>query len=325
MTVLVTGAAGFFGSALVRSLALAGRDVMAVDRVPETAAQRRPDVPAGLVRYLVADLTDPGSLARLRGEEVTAIVHAAALSLPDEPRYAQATVDVNVRGTLALLELAAALPRCDRFLLVSSAGVYDLERPGTITETDATGGGSLYGATKLASELLARRLGATHGFDVGIVRPSSLWGPGEVLRPTRPFVTPLQELVAAARAGEPVEARGLDAGWDWLYVDDAAEGVERFLASAMGGRALTLASGRTTAFREVVDGVAAVFGLRIAPGGRVVGCSPDRPARLSTAALAGAIGWQPHTSLLDGLRRYRDFLDASDQLPAPAAPPALSR
>jgi nucleoside-diphosphate-sugar epimerase len=309
MAVLVTGAAGFFGSAIVRSLAFDGHDVVALDRTPEQDAQTRPDTRPGRVRYMVGDVTDPGSLEPTRFEGVTGIVHAAALSLPNETEAAAAILDVNVRGTVNVLEFAGMLPQCDRFLQVSSAGVYDLGRPGRVDERGATGGRSLYGTTKLAIEILAVRVGEILGFDVGIVRPSSLWGPCEVDRSTRPFVTPLQHLVACARRGEPVTPLGLDAAWDWIYVDDAAEGLARFFAIQLDGRCLAHASGRTTPFRDIVTAVTEVFGLQVRPDGTIVDGAPDRPAELSINALATATGWQPATTLVEGLRRYSTFLD----------------
>ena len=321
--ILVTGAAGFFGSAIVRALALEGHDVVAFDRTPEKDAQTRPDTPPGRVRYLVGDVTDPLSLEPTRFEGVTSIVHAAALSLPTEAKAATAILDVNVGGTINVLELAGQLSECDRLLHVSSAGVYDLDRPGRVEEAEATGGRSLYGATKLATEILTIRVGQLLGFDTGIVRPSSLWGPGEISRSTRPFTTPIHQLVACARRNEPVEVRGLDAAWDWIYVDDAAAAVTRFLATEMGGRRLTLASGQGTPFREIVAAVSEVFGLRIHPGSSIVDGSPDRPAHLSIEALANVTGWRPTTTLVEGLHRYREFLDqaARPMAPEPQAPP----
>ncbi len=324
MTVLVTGAAGFFGSAIVRAMAIAGHEVLAFDRTPEHDAQTRPDTPPGRVRYLSGDVTDPDSLAPVRFDGVTGIVHAAALSLPDEVGAAARILDVNVRGTSNVLTLAGQLPGCERFLQVSSAGVYDLSRPERIAEGDATGGHSLYGATKLATEILAVRMGEILGFDAGVVRPSSLWGPGEIDRPTRPFVTPLQQLVACARRGEAVDPRGLDAAWDWIYVDDAADGLARFFGQTMGGRRVTLAAGRRIVFRDVVAAVTKAFGLRVEAGGRIVDGGPDRPGRLSIAVLTAATGWRPETTLTEGLARYRTFLDetAGATSDAQAAPDA---
>lgn len=309
MTVLVTGASGFFGSAIVRAMTAAGYEVVAFDQTPERVIQAHPDGTVERVRHVVGDVTDLGDLDPGRFQDVTGIVHAAALSLPDEVGEAARILDVNVRGTMNILTLAGQLPRCERFVQVSSAGVYDLSRPVSIREADATGGGSLYGATKLAAEILAVRMGEVLGFDVGVVRPSSLWGPGEIYRPTRPFVTPLHQLVDCARRGEAVEPQGLDAAWDWIYVDDAAEGLTSFFALAMGGRRVTLATGRPVTFRDVLAAVIEVFDLRIQPGGKVIDGAPDRPGRLKIESIVAATGWRPTTGLVEGLMRYRTYLD----------------
>lgn len=308
MSILVTGAAGFFGSAIVRMFALAGHDVIAFDRTHEAEAQVRPDTPGGRVRYLTGDVTGRRSLDAARFAGVTGVVHAAALSLSDEAGMAETILEVNVGGTINVLALATRIPGCTKVLYVSSAGVYDLARPMRLKEADATGGRSLYGATKIASEGLTLRVGEILAMDVGVVRPTSLWGPGEIHRRSRPFVTPLQQLVDHARRGKPVHARGLDARWDWIYVDDAAEGLVRFFQRPMGGRCLTLASGLTRPFRDVVADVATVFGLRTDPAGAVVECTPDRPAVLSIDALVSATDWTPPTSMTENLMRYQTFL-----------------
>jgi nucleoside-diphosphate-sugar epimerase len=93
----------------------------------------------------------------------------------------------------------------------------------------------------------------------------------------------------------------------------------------MAGRCLTLASGRGTPFRDVVAAVMEVFDLQVRTGGTTVDGSPDRPANLSIEALASATGWRPETTLIEGLTRYRTFLDETARLApsrAQAAPSA---
>src|SRR3990170_3046330 len=135
MAVLISGAAGFFGSALVRAFARNGKDVIALDQTPEDQAQRRPDTPSGRVRYLAGDIVDRGTLDPERFDGVGGIVHAAALSLPNEKEMDQRIVDVNLGGTTNLLHLATQLPGCRKFLYVSSAGVYDQGEPVVLTES----------------------------------------------------------------------------------------------------------------------------------------------------------------------------------------------
>ena len=319
MAVLVTGAAGFFGSALVRSLAARGADVIALDRTPPDDRQPRSDAPARGVTHVCADLTDRATLdpRRLRG--VTGIVHAAAVSPPDGSAMAQQLLDANVGGTIEALRLAHQVPSCRTFLYVSSVAVYDLTTSGTVCEPDATGGTSLYGATKLAAENVALRFGEAFGLDVGVVRPSSLWGPGEVMRPTRPFVTPVQALVEHATRREGVQLHGLDARRDWLYVDDAAEATTRFFASPMGGRTVNLAMGAPIRFGAVVEAVADIFDLQVDPRGSIVDGGEDRPARICTQAIRAVTGWQPRSDLRSTLTDYRRYLETPAATPRPVA------
>lgn len=313
MTTLITGAAGFFGSALVRAFARAGEDVIAFDQTPEGQAQRRPDTPPGRVRYLTGDVSDRATLDPGRFGGVTGIVHAAALSLPNEKEMDQRVVDVNLGGSTNLLHLATELEDCRKFLYVSSAGVYAQSRPRNLTESDADGGASLYGATKIASEAMARRYGLMFGIDVGIIRPTSLWGPGEVVRPTRPFVTPLCELVTHARNGQSIRVEHAESGCDWIYVDDGAEMAHAFYGSAMDGRILTLSSGRTVPFSDVVRAVEEVFGLVVDSTSKVaVDAGPDRPAVFSNERLVSALGYAPVHDLVSGMNDYGGFLDAVD-------------
>lgn len=313
MAVLITGAAGFFGSALVRAFARRGSDVVAFDQTPEGQAQRRPDTPHERVRYITGDVADRSSLTPDRFEGVTGIVHAAALSLPNEKEMDERVVDVNLGGTANLLHLATRLPGFERFLFVSSAGVYDQSQRKNLTEADANGGNSLYGATKIASEHLVKRYGQIFGWDVGAIRPSSLWGPGEVFRQTRPFVTPLQELVSRARDGEPVRIEREGTGCDWIYVDDGAEMAYRFYSGGMGGRSFTVSSGRTVPFSDVVNAARDVFGLKVAESDTavVVDAGADRPASFSNEAIVSAIGWSPPHDLVSGMKEYRSFLEST--------------
>jgi nucleoside-diphosphate-sugar epimerase len=232
-------------------------------------------------------------------------VHAAALTpsleqMRDDPRQ---LVSVNLIGTLNMLEFARQVG-CEKFLFISSAGVYDQFRNSVLREQDGDGGFSLYGSAKLAAEIMLWRYGQMYGFDVGAIRPTSMYGPAEEMRPTRPFITQIKQLVDAALAGEPVRIEGADARCDWIYVDDVAEGAFRFWTSGMGRRVLNLSSGRSVPFQTVVAAVQTATGLKIAgDASRVVDGSPDRPAVIANDAARSELGWAPAT-LGSGVGRY---------------------
>src|SRR5581483_9255333 len=195
--VLVLRAAGFFGLAIVRALTAHGLHVIASDRVDPDQFIVRPGTRTELVRYERRDVTSEplDDLASAVG----GAVHAAALTPQDEAAgdTADRLVRVNLESLLALLRAANASSSCRRVLFVSSAGVYDQRRAGSLTEADADGGTSLYGAAKLAGEIIGRRYASVVGLDFAAVRPTSLYGAGELVRESRPRVTAFAQLVDA--------------------------------------------------------------------------------------------------------------------------------
>jgi nucleoside-diphosphate-sugar epimerase len=311
MRILITGAAGFFGKALVRAFASSGDDVLAADRGSAEEFQTRPGTPAERVTYVPIDVADPATLAVSDLANVDGVVHAAALTptmdqMRDEP---QTLVSVNLIGTLNLLEFAR-LRNCKKFLFVSSAGVYDQFRDAELREEDGDGGFSLYGSAKLAAEVMLWRYGVMYEMDVGAIRPTSMYGPAEEMRPTRPFVTQVKSLVDAGLAGDSVCIDGADARCDWIYVDDVAEAAQRFWSQGMNGRVLNMSSGQSVRFEEVVKAVEPVVDLRVDPdAATVVDGSPDRPAVISNERTKEVLGWRP-MALEDGVRRYVDELKA---------------
>ena len=305
--VLITGAAGFFGLALTRAFARSGCTVLAIDAASPESFHPRGDTPLERVSYRQLDITDRHTTSTLAHATVDLIVHAAALTptalqQSEEP---ERIVDVNLGGTLNLLAAARCDPHCRRFVLISSAGVYDQTEPGVLHEDQATGGSSLYGTTKIAAEHLVRRYGQLFDLDTIIVRPTSLYGPGERVRSSRPSVTSLCRLVEAALRRQAVRIDARDARCDWLYVDDAADAVLR-LASAerISANVFNLSMGRPSPFSAVIDAVAAALPVLQESGAQLaVDGSPDRPAVIANDRLRSAIDWHPY-DLVEGVQRY---------------------
>jgi len=311
MKVLITGAGGFFGKALVRAFGQGGHEIVAADLgAPETfeARPRSGDV----VAYSQIDVADPTSLTQDRIGRVDAVVSAAALtpSLEEMTAEPDKLVSVNLVGTLNLLEVAR-LQGCSKFLFVSSAGVYDQFTETTLREADADGGFSLYGSAKLAAEIMLWRYGRMYDIDVGAIRPTSMYGPAEEFRPTRPFVTAVKQLVDAALAGTPVRILGGQDRCDWIYVDDVAESAARFFAGGMEERVFNLSSDAPARFDTVVAAAEASAGLKVDPGAEaVVDGSPDRPTVISNEKARGELGHAPR-SLEEGILAYVEEADSS--------------
>jgi nucleoside-diphosphate-sugar epimerase len=300
---VVTGAAGFFGLAIVRALSAAGVRVVACDRVAADVFEPRPGTRIDLVEYRRCDVAeDPldGLLAGAGG-----VVHAAALTPADErdAATAAAVLRVNVGGVARVLAAMEGEPGCSRLVLVSSAAVYDQDAPGRRDEEAASGGSSLYGAAKLAGEIVARRAATLAGWDFCAVRPTSLYGAGEIVRESRPRVSAFARLVAAARSGTRVRLERPESRADWLCVDDAADAVALlWLAPGLDGSSYNLSSGVARPFREVAEAVASA-GLVVAPEADAsVDGGPDRPAAFPNDRLRAAVAWQPRRSLAEVAR-----------------------
>ena len=308
MRVLVTGAAGFFGRALVRAFARGGDHVVAADILPPDQFVPRSDTPGDRVEYVVLDVADPDAWSTEITGPVDGVVQAAALtpSVQEAMGNPASLVRVNLIGTLNALEFARK-EGLGKFLFISSAGVYNQSEEELLTEDDADGGFSLYGSAKIAAEIMLYRYAVMFGFDAGAIRPTSMYGPAEEFRDTRPFVTQAKQLADAALDGVPVRVIGLEDRCDWVFVDDVAEAAHRFFSGTMASRSFAFSSGGAIPFSDVLAAAQDAFGVVVDEDAEMlVDATPDRPTTISCDKARAELGWNP-MGIAEGMRRYAEL------------------
>ena len=303
MKVLVTGGSGFIGSHVLDRLTAHGQLPRNFDLVHSPHHD-------GGIETVIGDLLDVDAVrGAVRGCD--AIVHLAAVADVNDVVADPARAElVNDRGTGVLLEAARA-EGISRVLYASPVWVYG----------DANGSGPvdedaylplprhLYTATKLAGEMYCTSYAELWGIEHTILRFGIPYGPR-----ARP-ATVVAAFVERARAGKPLTITG-DGKQSrrFVYVEDLADGVVAALTPNAAGRIYNLVGDESVTVREIAEAVREL--VADVPIVHVEDRPGDlRPADISGARAAQELGWQPVTRFAEGMRRYVDWVTATQGTP----------
>jgi len=304
MKILVTGGAGFIGSAFVR-MAIGETDLSVVNLDKLTYAGNLENLAsiAGAPRYrfVQGDICDAELVNALVAEEKPdAIVHFAAESHVDRSILSpEPVIRTNYNGTFTLLE-AARLHKLARFVHVSTDEVYgSLEAPADADEEYPLQPSSPYSASKAASDLLVRSYFVTFKLPVVITRASNNYGPFQF--PEK--LIPLMITNALGDRSLPVYGDGQQIR-DWLYVDDHCRGILAVLRQGRDGEVYNIGGNRSLPNLEVVHQVLKLTGkpeslityVKDRPG-------HDRRYALTSEKLMRETSWQPVMNFETGLSR----------------------
>lgn len=270
MTILITGAAGFIGSELARTLIRQGQNVIGIDNFNEYYPRRCKEFNLDLIRLsanqearetedkelqtvfaklqeynLSAIQEEPGSFQfheidivdfnklkeLFQKQHITAIVHLAAWAgVPLSTKKPRTYAKVNVEGTTNLLKLAADY-NVDKFLFASSSSVYGHRVQEHVKETDTiTNAESVYGATKVAGEVLCHAFYKSRGLKSAIIRIfGPIYGPLQ-----RPYGMLHQRAINYTHNNKTLQIygrNGLETAKDATYIDDEVQGIIKILES----------------------------------------------------------------------------------------------
>jgi UDP-glucose 4-epimerase len=294
---LVTGGAGFLGTALANRLAQDGHQVRVIDDLSAGDSARLD----GRVLFTRGDVADRPKLWTLL-QNVDCVYHLAARVLVSESiLYPRAYNEVNVGGTVSVME-AMRDAGVRRVVFTSSGAVYGEQAEQPVREDQIPNPQSPYAVSKLAAEYYVRTIGALWGIETVILRIFNAYGPGQNLPPSHPPVVP-RFLHQALHGGSLVIFGSGGQTRDFVYVDDVVEAlVAAATAADVDRRIINVGTGCETSVNDLAALVAKATGREVdllhspAESGGVSHLCAD-------LLVAGQLlGYEPRVDLLEGLR-----------------------
>lgn len=298
MHFLVTGGAGFLGSALANHLAREGHHV----RVLDDLSAGDPSYLDPRVLFTRGDVRDIPKLWTLL-RDVECVFHLAArVSVPESVLYPVEYNAVNVGGTVSLMT-AARDAQVKRVVLISSGTVYGEQPQQPIPETATPRPDNPYAVSKLASEYYVLAIGARVGIETVILRVFNAYGPRQQLPPSHPPVVP--QFVRQALLGGSVVVFGSgEQTRDFVYVDDVVTAMAAAgFVGGVNGAIINVGSGQETSINDLARRVAKATDREIRP---LYSTAQSGGVSRSVADITLArqkLGYVPRVSLDEGLAR----------------------
>lgn len=318
MKILVTGGAGFIGSAVVRLAIARGHQVVNVDALTYAACLDNVASVADHSNYAFeqVDIRDRAGLDAVFAKHTPdAVMHLAAESHVDRSIDGPADfIETNINGTFNMLEAARSYwqaqgrPDMFRFHHISTDEVFGSLGPtGMFTETTPYDPRSPYSASKASSDHLVRAWHETYGLPVVLTNCSNNYGPYHFPEKLIPVV------ILNALAGKPLPIYG-DGGniRDWLYVEDHADALLLVLAKGAVGRSYNIGGENERTNLELVKTLCGILDrLRPRDGGcyaDLITFVTDRPGHdaryaIDPRRIREELGWRPSVTVEEGLEK----------------------
>lgn len=327
MKVLVTGGAGFIGSAVVRQAIAAGHEVVNLDALTYAACLANVASVVDHPNYVFVqvDICDASAVqSTFDAHAPDVVMHLAAESHVDRSIDGPgAFIETNVTGTYNMLQAARSYwnakgrPERFRFHHISTDEVYGtLGDTGLFTEDTAYAPNSPYSASKAASDHLVRAWHETYGLPVVLSNCSNNYGPYHFPEKLIPVV------ILRALAGEPIPVYGKGENIrDWLYVEDHADALLTVLQKGALGRSYNIGGENEVRNIDLVVMICTVLD-RLKPGfapyAQQITFVQDRPGHdlryaIDPTRISTELGWRPSVTLKQGLEKtVQWYLDNED-------------
>ncbi len=298
MNFLVTGAAGFLGSALANRLAREGHQVRGYDDLSAGDPSRL----SADVLFTRGDVTDRPKLWTLL-QEIDCVYHLAAkVSVPESILYPREYNIINVGGTVSVMEAMRDVG-VRRVILISSGAIYGDQGQQPLVESAPPNPGSPYAVSKLAAEHYVHTIGALWGIETVALRVFNAYGPGQPLAAAHPPVVP-HFLRQVSHGGSMVIHGKGEQTRDFVYLDDVISAmIAAASAPTINRSVINIGSGTETSIQSLGQSVLEAVGIKSEwiykedqDAGPSRMCADIRLAKEK-------LGYRPRFSLQEGLER----------------------
>jgi UDP-glucose 4-epimerase len=298
MKTLITGVAGFLGSALAQQLLQEGHQVLGLD---DLSTGKEEAIPEG-VEFDLGDMLDRPKLWTLL-QGVECVYHLAAkVAVQESILYPREYNSTNVGGTVSVMEAMRDVG-VKRVVFTSSGAVYGAQTAMPLHEEMVTAPDSPYAVSKLSAEYYVKTIGQLWGIETVTLRIFNAYGPGQHLPSDHPPVIP-NFLKQAAKGGTLVIHNSGTQTRDFIYLDDVVDAlIKASKASGVDGSTINVGSGKEVSIFDLANNVVEITGAdtEVIYNHKAKGGVSRMRADITRAGKL--LGYQPQISLEEGLAR----------------------
>lgn len=298
MKILVTGVAGFLGSALAQRLLEDGHEVQGLDDLStgkEEAIPKR-------VEFELGDMLDRPKLWTLL-QDVECVYHLAAkVAVQESILYPREYNSTNVGGTVSVMEAMRDVG-VKRVVFTSSGAVYGAQKSQPLNELMVPSPDSPYAVSKLSAEYYVKTIGQLWGIETVTLRIFNAYGPGQHLPADHPPVIP-NFLKQAAKGGSLIIHNSGSQTRDFVYLDDVVNALVRAgTATGVDGTTINIGSGKESSVIELVQNVVELTGADTETIYNHKATGGVSRMRADITLASKLLGYQPKFELAEGLAR----------------------